>query len=154
VGTDAPGVLAAIFTADCVPIFLVDIKTRRVLLVHAGWRGTLAGIASNAVQALMERGSNPTNIIAWIGPSIDVCCYEVSAELAEEFARQFPNARNILHGRHLNLKQLNGLQLASRGIPGKNIRINQFCTKCNREYFYSYRAGDRTGRIINAAMIL
>ena len=80
--TAIPGLLLAIQTADCVPILLVDPRTRAIAAIHAGWRGTLARITQKTVGAMhREFGSRPQDLLAAIGPSIGPCCYEVGAEL-------------------------------------------------------------------------
>ena len=154
VGTDAPGVLAGVFTADCIPLFLVDAKNRKLMLVHSGWRGTLGKIAQNALKLLIETGTDPKNVIAWLGPAIGICCYIVSLELAEKFAKIFPSIPDAVRGRYLDLKAINAFQLEQNGVLPQNIIISPVCTKCQFETFYSYRAQGRLkGRIINFAMI-
>ena len=81
--TNRPGLLLAIQTADCVPILLVDTKKRAIAAIHAGWRGTLARIASKTIGKMqMHFGTNPRDLLAAIGPSIGPCCYEVGTEVA------------------------------------------------------------------------
>ena len=154
VGTDAENILTCIFTADCVPVFLVDTKERRIMLVHSGWRGALGEISVRALQSLTTYGTDPADVTAWIGPAIGVCCYEVSEKLAGEFLRRFPNFSEAVHGRHLDLKNLNARQLESCGVLAKNIHVSGYCTKCRNDLFYSYRAGDTHGSILSAAVIL
>jgi copper oxidase (laccase) domain-containing protein len=68
---NAPGAVVAVRTADCIPILLVDARLRAVAAVHAGWRGTVAGIARNAVETMGARfGSLPADLHAAIGPGI------------------------------------------------------------------------------------
>ncbi len=104
--TDEPGTSLFLRFADCVPILLYDRERRAVALVHAGWRGTLDGIAGLAVAAMARHfDSEPAALWAGIGPAIGPCCYQVSADLAERFAQRFgsevvtwPSAG---HGPHL-----------------------------------------------------
>jgi hypothetical protein len=85
---DAPGAVVAVRTADCIPILLVDQRLRAVAAVHAGWRGTAAGIARRAVEAMRERfGTDAGDVHAAIGPGIGECCFEVGPEVAAEFGR-------------------------------------------------------------------
>jgi polyphenol oxidase len=93
------GFLLAIQTADCVPILLVDARTRAVAAIHSGWRGTLKRIAEKTLGRMrMELGTRPEDVIAAIGPGIGGCCYEVGHEVAKEFAAQFPDARDWFEG--------------------------------------------------------
>ncbi len=83
---DQPGFALCWAFGDCAPILLVDPRSQGFALVHAGWRGTAAGIAYHAVQAMTERyGTRPADLLAGIGPSISACCYAVSQEVRESF---------------------------------------------------------------------
>jgi YfiH family protein len=100
--TAAAGIALGIFTADCVPILMVDEERRIVAALHAGWRGTLAGIADAGVHAMVALGARPASIRAALGPSIGLCCFEVDAALAETFAREVPGtATHARLGGHL-----------------------------------------------------
>lgn len=97
--TRSPGLLLAIQTADCIPILLVDPRHRAVAAVHAGWRGTLARIASKTLGRMqMEFSTRPADVLAAIGPGIGQCCYEVGPGVVKEFAAQFPQARSWFEG--------------------------------------------------------
>jgi polyphenol oxidase len=97
--TRSPGLLLAIQTADCIPILLVDPRHRAVAAIHAGWRGTLARIASKTLGHMqMEFSTKPTDVLAAIGPGIGQCCYEVGPDVVKEFAAQFPHARSWFEG--------------------------------------------------------
>src|ERR1019366_3716635 len=86
---NTPGSVVAVKTADCLPILLVDERQRAVAAVHAGWRGTVAGIAQRAVEAMRaEFGALPGELHAAIGPGIGKCCYEVGPEVAAQFGQQ------------------------------------------------------------------
>lgn len=97
--TRSPGLLLAIQTADCIPILLVDPRHRAVAAIHAGWRGTLARIASKTLGRMrMEFSTRPADVLAAIGPGIGQCCYEVGPDVVKEFAAQFPQARSWFEG--------------------------------------------------------
>ena len=106
---DQPGSVVAVKTADCIPILLVDERRRAVAAVHAGWRGTAARIAADAVAAMGERfGTRPEDLHAAIGPGIGACCYEVGPEVAAQFGGQ---------GRgHIDLTAANRRQLEEAGV--------------------------------------
>jgi polyphenol oxidase len=93
------GVLLAVQTADCMPILLVDTKSRAIAAIHSGWRGTAQRIAAKALGRMqMEFGTRPQDVIAAIGPGIGACCYEVGHEVIKEFAAKFPNASEWFDG--------------------------------------------------------
>ena len=117
------GVLVGIRTADCVPILLADPSTGIVAAIHAGWRGTAAGIAAEAVRSLMaEWRIDARNLRAAIGPSIGSCCYEVGAEVAQRFGIRVSRAV------HLDLPAINEMQLRAAGVS--NIWKSGACTFC------------------------
>jgi polyphenol oxidase len=153
------GVMIAVFTADCVPVVIADTRKRSVAIVHAGWQGTLGRVTAAAVQTLLESGSRPENLIAWVGPAAGACCYEVSPELVARFEDEFFDAATagltFSSGRMLDIPALNAWQLISSGVAPRDISMSGVCTIHEKERFYSYRAdGNGTGRIITAACIV
>lgn len=142
-------VALAIFTADCVPIFIVDVTTPAIGIAHAGWRGTLARIAVNTL-ARMETlfGTVAANCQIHLGPSIQKCCYTVSAELLTEFTDHFGST--VASGTNLSLQSSNVNQLVEIGLPTAAISVSPFCTACRTDLFYSHRAEDgQTGRMLS-----
>jgi YfiH family protein len=152
--TDLVGQRIGVRTADCVPILLVDANTRAVAAVHAGWRGTLAGIASKALLRLCaEFGTDPADVYVAIGPAIGACCYEVGFEVAERFndvfagnvPRQSPNGRPML-----DLIEANRRSLIAASIPEHHIYSSSLCTYCCHSDFFSYRRDPANpGRMIS-----
>jgi polyphenol oxidase len=129
----------SVAVADCVPVALVG--ERGVGMVHSGWRGTLAGVSGKAARELGGSG-----VRAYIGPSIRRCCYEVSEELAGEFAAEF--GEGILSRRHLSLQSAIGVDLERAGVEVRDLGL---CSGCRPEFFYSHRkAGPLTGRNLAA----
>ena len=97
--TRQPGLLVSVQTADCVPILLADTARRVVAAVHAGWRGTLARVATKTLGRMrLEFGTRPEDVAAALGPSIGRCCYEVGPEVAQAFAAQFAGAADWFDG--------------------------------------------------------
>ncbi len=147
--TNEPGVALAVFTADCTPILLHDPVTGAVGAVHAGWRGTAAGIAGKAVAAMArEFGAEPADIRAAIGPNIGVCCFETDSDVPQAMLDAFgEEARPFLHPKglkyYVNLKEINGLVLRRAGV--RHIDISGECTVCQSHRFWSHRVtkGDR-----------
>lgn len=150
--SDEPDLALVIQTADCAPLFMYDPDAGVIALAHAGWKGTLARIVQRTIEAMAKLGSKPENIISWIGPMAHSCCYEVSEELVQAFVAEFtelpPNV--ICEERHLNLVQINAMQMTEAGVPKENISLSNVCTIHRAEHFFSYRAdGGPTGRILS-----
>ncbi|MDE0396403.1 MAG: peptidoglycan editing factor PgeF [Candidatus Poribacteria bacterium] len=139
----------AIFTADCVPIFIVDVTTPAIGIAHAGWRGTLARIAVNTLTRMETLfGTVAANCRIHLGPSIQKCCYTVSAELLAEFTDHFGST--VTSGTNLSLQSSNIHQLVEIGLPTAAISVSPFCTACRTDLFYSHRAEDgQTGRMLS-----
>ncbi|TCL69941.1 hypothetical protein EDC14_101163 [Hydrogenispora ethanolica] len=145
--TREPGLLLAIFSADCYPVFLYDPKTPAVGLVHAGWRGTLAGIARNAVIA-MERafGTVPGDCRAVLGPAICDRCFIVGSEVADTFAMEHADAVRAENGQYrVDLAEVNSRFLEEAGIDRQRIERPEFCTVCHSDRFFSFRAESGSG---------
>jgi YfiH family protein len=143
-----PGSVVAVKTADCIPLLLVDDHHRAVAAVHAGWRGTVARIASGAVAAMRSQyGTDPEDLHAAIGPGIGKCCYEVGPEVAEQFGEQ---------GRaHIDLAEANRRQLVAAGVTPGRIYASNLCTMCRPEEFHSFRRDrEAAGRLHSFAGIL
>jgi len=173
--SDHPAVAVAVRAADCVPLLLADARTGAVAAVHAGWRGTAAGAATAAVEALTrEFGARPENLIAAIGPSIGACCYEVGSDVVDAFAAA-GHARHLIDRwfsvgdrgsgirdrgsgigdrtsfLYLDLAGANRDQLVLAGVPEARIHDCGLCTAMHLDVLTSYRAEkDQAGRIAGA----
>jgi len=142
---NTPGAVVAVKTADCIPILVIDERSHAVAAVHAGWRGTAARIAPAAVAAMHERfGARPDDLHAAIGPGIGACCYEVGPEVAAQFGGS---------GRqHIDLAEINRLQLVETGLPLDRIYISNLCTMCRPAEFHSFRRDkEAAGRLYSFA---
>ena len=158
--TDIPGIPLVIRTADCVPIFLFDPKTKSIGLVHAGWKNSILNIAGKTIQTMKEIfGAELKNILVGIAPSIGPCCYEVKDNVIKLLKKAKKDWRNFVtttgDGKwYLNLRKLNLSQLIEAGILQTNITISRRCTSCEKDMFYSYRRdGKGTGRMYALIMI-
>lgn len=144
--TDRRGLALVITAADCVPVYLYDPVRRVIGMVHAGWRGTVAGIAAAAVRAMQAHyGCDPADIHAAIGPSIGPCCYEVDEPVAGPVRRHYGAQASALlrpatrDGRYmLDLWAANRLDLASAGVG--QVYTAAVCTACQRDRLFSHRA--------------
>ncbi len=138
-----PGRLVAVKTADCIPVLLADARNRAVAAVHAGWRGSAAGIAQAALRAMGERyGTRPEDVHAAIGPGIGPCCYEVGPEVAAEFG--LPRNGPV----KLDLAEINRRQLIEAGLKPERVAAAGLCTRCHEAEFHSFRRDrERAGRM-------
>lgn len=144
-----PGVFLCVATADCVPILLFDPVRGAVGAVHAGWRGTAAGIAAAAVR-MMERefGTAAHNVHACIGPAAGDCCYSVGDDLESNFPAECVSRRN---GRlYVDLKGANRRILLGAGLIAARVETSPFCTISDSTLFHSHRRdGGRSGRMMS-----
>ncbi len=135
----------AIGAADCYPILFYDAKNKIIGAAHAGWRGTLARIAKNTIEAMEKLGAEKKFIHAAIGPGISGKKYEVSEDVIEQFrSANFP--QGCWQGRNLDLLEANKSVLRQSGIEEKNIWALGRCT--TEDDFFSYRRDKgKTGRM-------
>lgn len=155
--TDIPGIALATFFADCVPLYFVDPVHKAIGLAHSGWRGTVAGMGACMVQFMQEHfQSDPRDLVAAVGPSICVDCYEVSEEVAEQFREGFPEEvlqKGKAPGKYqLDLWKANESILLNAGILPEHLSVTDVCTCHNPEYLFSHRASH--GRRGNLAAFL
>ncbi len=146
--TDQSGVVCAVLTADCLPVFFSTEEGDKVAVAHAGWRGLAAGVLETTLKAL---ASPPDEVIAWLGPAIGPHAFEVGPEVVEEFARQHEAALGCFEpsqgGKWLaDIYALARLHLMSVGC--RQVFGGGFCTYTDSKRFFSYRrAGGATGRM-------
>lgn len=149
--TDA-GLAVGVYVADCVPLLLADPRTAACGAVHAGWRGTVAGVTAEAVAAIVRAGARPDELRAALGPCIRACCFEVGPEVAAAFASAFPGAPVVQERPgakpHVDLPLANVLLLQRAGLRAQSIDDAGACTMCDPDgRFYSYRRwGTATGQ--------
>jgi YfiH family protein len=132
--TVARGVACAVTIADCVPVFIAH-PGGAVALLHAGWRGTAAGIVSKGVRLLAERGLAAGDLRMHLGPAICGRCYVVGPEVFEQLTT-WTTARP----RNVDLRALLAEQAKAAGVS--RITVSEYCTKCDNDRFFSHRAGD------------
>ena len=144
--TAIPGVTLVVFSADCIPVLLYDPVRRVIAAVHAGWRGTAAGIVTRAVERMGEvYGSRPENILAAIGPGIGPCCFETHEDVPN--AMMAAVASPALHyikikenGKFsVDLKGINAKRLELAGVAPEHIAVCPECTACMEEKYWSHR---------------
>ena len=150
--TESPGLGLVVMTADCVPILMVAPTRRIAIALHAGWRGTVAGIAKRGV----ETGERCFGVPAaeWqiaIGPAIEACCYEVDAEIGDRLQAEWGSMPDAWRRRgakgDLDLRSANRSILEGAGVPVSSIHLVGSCTACSRQRYFSHRgSGGKTGR--------
>ena len=143
--TASSGLTLAIFTADCLPVFLGNVQQGVAGVVHAGWRGLANGIIAAALEVFRSHfGVQPENVTALIGPHIQKCCYEVGDELRDVF-KLAPGET------HLDLDAAAVNQLKALGV--RQISSNGHCTAHETDLFFSYRREKTAGRIMSLVRI-
>jgi polyphenol oxidase len=128
--TNEAGVLLAVSVADCVPVFVVDEKARRVAALHAGWRGTAAGIMGKCIEIMGN------DVHVHLGPAICRDCYEVGPEVHVALGLPQPE-RNT----PVDLRGVLVDECMAAGIPEAHLTTSSWCTRCGEPPFYSHRAG-------------
>jgi YfiH family protein len=144
-----------------VPVLLLDPDTPALGVVHAGWRGTVAGAAEAAVHAMQTAfGTRPERLLAGLGSSIGPCCMQVGNDVTSAIRAGYPSWQESVIRPHnmgkstIDLWELNCLQLARAGVPRENVAVSELCTACRKDFFFSYRRdqGD-TGRLAMLAAL-
>ena len=149
--TSTPGLALVTLHADCLPVLLADRRQHVVAAIHAGWRGTLLDITGSTVRRMSDEfGTQPADVVAFIGPGIGVDAFEVGDEVVSAFDGRWPDA-GVTENRgprtHLDLKRANALQLELAGVPSESIEVSPLCTVADQDRLFSHRAqGPRTGR--------
>lgn len=149
--TDNPEVSLFMRFADCVPLLFHDPKRHVIGISHAGWMGTVKGVAKTTVEAMHTRyGSNPKDIVAGIGPSIGVDHYEVGEDVVSQFREKYgKDAERVVQTRdgrtYLDLWTANLIQLQNAGV--EQVQVSGVCTACHLDDWFSHRAEKgKTGR--------
>ncbi len=157
--TKRRGIVVGVNTADCVPVLLYAYEgVGMVAAVHAGWRGTLAGIVRNAVQLMEQSGAK--SIAAYIGVSICRDCFEVGDEVAHAFAAAGMNDGIVFPAdrvgkAHIDLQEANRRQLVGCGVSPDMIFVDGCCSRhdTSGDYFSARRMGINSGRTFTGIML-
>lgn len=153
--TDVPGQAIVTYHADCFPLLFFD-KARGVVAgAHAGWRGSLAGVATKTVQALhLAYGTDPDELDVLVGPGICATCYQVGAEVADQFAARYGREDRYVRSDGsdvwLDLEGVTRLQLEDEGVAPNRILSAGWCTR-EEDRWFSHR-GDRPGRFLSVVV--
>jgi YfiH family protein len=145
--TDQAGIVCAVLSADCLPVFLCDRGGAQVALVHAGWRGLAAGVIEQGVAAFRTSASE---LLVWLGPAIGPLAFEVGDEVRQRFIAHDPQSiaaftANNRNRWHADIYALARLRLRNLGVD--KIYGGNFCTAREQEKFFSYRRSRLCGRM-------
>ena len=141
-------VVLSIQVADCIPLYLADPDNNVIGIVHAGWRGIEKGIVANSINKMITLGADNNRIIAYIGPSIQKCCFEIGPDVAKKFPMNY-QINSSYDRSFLDLQKLTKNILINNSISYNNIISSNECTKCNSDKYFSYRnTGLKSGRMI------
>lgn len=148
--------------ADCQGILLYDSKKQVIGNVHSGWKGTLGRIIENAINLMVETyNSNPSDIEAYINPSILKCCFEVDEDVALSFKKEFQDIKiddlisigsykEGIQKYYIDTVEINKRVMMKLGLKEENIILSNICSKCNSNIIHSYRKdGIDSGRNVS-----
>jgi YfiH family protein len=149
--TNTPWLALTTLHADCLAMLLVDPVNRAIAAVHAGWRSTVLDIAGETIRSMTAAfGSEPSRVLAYVGPSIGVDRYQVGDEVVDAWAQLSPSS-NAVHdrpnGTYFDLKLANAELLYRAGVSASNVEISPVCTATDGDHWFSHRGqGHLTGR--------
>jgi YfiH family protein len=147
------GFLFGVQSADCLPVLIADPVSKWMAVVHAGWRGTMEGIVTQALKTLQERGADPKNFIAALGPCACGDCYEVGADVVAAFEDHNWDVKKVFRklGKNgkafLDVQAANHHQLREMGLSPANIHVAKNCTIHENDLFFSYRLESKGGAV-------
>ena len=154
--TNVRGICLVTSYADCVPLYFLDPVHKAIGLSHSGWRGTVGKIGLKTVQLMQEKfASDPADILAAVGPSVCMDCYEVSSDVIDRFKEGFDEKfwAELFYKKpdgkyQLDLWKANELIFLEAGIAPEHIAVTNVCTHCNSRILYSHRtAGNKRGNL-------
>jgi len=145
-----PGVVAMTLHADCMPVLLYDPVRQVAATIHAGWRGTVADVVGSTVREMNHQfGCEPSSILAYLGPAIGGCCYEVGADVAGEWKNHGYQDGLVASADRwrFDLAVANRHLLLRTGLQESAIDESRICTRCSGDEWFSHRGqGASTGR--------
>jgi len=146
---DRVGPVLAAFAADCIPILFAEPDARICGAAHAGWRGTVAGIARNVIARMVSLGARPERIRVALGPSIGPCCFEVGPEVVAAFREAFGDLPGMVvagpRKDHIDLRVATRAVVERAGVAADHIDDHPPCTQCETKRFFSYRRDGKEG---------
>ncbi|MEZ4401679.1 MAG: peptidoglycan editing factor PgeF [Kofleriaceae bacterium] len=148
---DQVGPVLTTFAADCVPLVFADPVARVCGSAHAGWRGTVAGVAARVLARMAELGSRPADVRVALGPSIGACCFEVGPEVVAAFRDRYGDVPGLVVAGpakdHVDLRVALTAGLVEAGVAPAHIDAAPPCTRCEPDRFFSYRRDGQAGGV-------
>ncbi len=129
-----PGTALAVTVADCVPVFIAHPRGATMML-HAGWRGTAAGILPGGIDLLRRADFDVGDAYLHLGPAICGRCYEVGPDVYAQLTGKDPGKPT-----HVDLRSILASQAREGGV--RRVSVSELCTRCDNELLFSHRAGD------------
>lgn len=155
--TDIKGAVLCVMQADCMPVIAYDENKGVVGACHAGWRGTIKGIAYNLVKTMIDvYACNVKDIHVYMGPCIASCCFRVGVDVADQFREKIGDhviVKEIGEKAFVDLRETNRFYLDKVGVKKENIEDHSDCTKCMSDTYFSYRKSKTTGLFLGGIMI-
>jgi YfiH family protein len=149
-----PGRVGVVMTADCLPVVFADLAGTRIGVAHAGWRGLVGGVLQATIDAL---GTDPAQLVAWLGPAISQAAFEVGPEVREAFLARDADAAAAFVPNSGGRWQADLYRLARRALERARVGAvcgGGRCTLRENDDFYSFRRdGGRTGRMATLAWL-
>jgi len=150
---DVPVVMAA----DCAPVWLIDPARQVFALVHAGWRGIVAGVIEAGVRACIGRGAEARQLVAAVGPHLQTCCFEVGPDVAAQFPGHTCPTATLVIERHRNdsvsLDAASAIAARLRSEGVRTIHVARACTRCRADILHSYRRNGKGGPLMGAICV-
>jgi YfiH family protein len=142
--SDELRVALAVKVADCLPVSLIDPRRHVIANIHSGWRGAVQRITPSTLDAVMHATTfDPAASLAYLGPSIRACCFEVGEEVASQFDERYIDRSRTKP--HVDLVAQTMDILRSRGFADERIYDSEICTRCEGSVFHSYRRDPGSG---------
>lgn len=136
--SDKPNLILTLTVADCLPIYFYDPIKKLIALAHAGWRGLVAKIPEKVIASFSGNyNSASKDILVFIGPHIQSCCFEVQ----EDVARLFKGSEVVERQskKFVDLSSSARQQLVDQGVKADNIKSSLDCTHCLEDKYFSFR---------------
>ena len=148
---DRSGPVLGAFAAVCIPLLFADPTARVIGAAHAGWRGTVGGVATNVITRMIELGATADHVRVALGPSIGPCCFEVGPEVVAAFREAFGDVPGMVvrgpNKDHIDLRVAMRAQLERAGVRAEHIDSAPPCTRCEPDRFFSYRRDGQQGGV-------